>query len=122
MLKMFSEPHTCQAVKFWSILPWPKVITQQERTLMPGVPRSFMSLERLCSTSLRAPCSAARATDRSAIVTRALLTSRTNSCEGSSAFRQCLCGLLSYDVNPTGDAVQALTCMQCLEYTVATFD
>ena len=52
----------------------------RRRTRMPGVPRSFMSLERRPSTSPRAACSAASATDRSAIVTRALFTSRTNSC------------------------------------------
>lgn len=47
---------------------------------MPGMPRSLLSLERLESTSARAPCSVASAELRSAIVIRALFTSRTNSC------------------------------------------
>ena len=49
-------------------------------TTMPGMPRSLLSLERLESTTARAPWRVANAVLRSPIVCRALLTSRTNSC------------------------------------------
>ena len=50
-----------------------------ELTLMPGMPRNLLSLERFASTSARAACSSPSAVLRSAIVTRALFVKRRNS-------------------------------------------